>query len=174
MTGDAGEQPIEHVLKSGTGAELGKIGQDVAHQAHGILPGNQPGNSGDDEGVAAERLQLESDPGQVVMEAPGNGNLAEGEFNCLGKEQALRFNCAALALQLQPLEGDPFAGGVLVDDYQLRAGLAEDVFAVKLSDDGECREVTLGGLRPEGFPGFADRWGNNLGWIDQVWIYRRR
>jgi len=135
MAGDTGKQVIKPVLKGCAGTDLAQVCQDVAHQSDGVLFSGHSRDRGDHQGVAAEGLKLETDSGQLRAETFCNGNLAERKLKGLGKEQALGFNSAGQMLLFQTLVRDPFAGGMLVDDHQLRTGLAEDVFTVELADD---------------------------------------
>ncbi len=66
MAGDSGEQFIQHILKSGAGAELDEISQDIPYQAKRVSFGCQSRDCGDHKGVAAEWFQLETETGQIL------------------------------------------------------------------------------------------------------------
>ncbi len=108
------------------------------------------GTLADQDGPAAERLDLQAEAGEDVAASEDLVGLDGGQLDRLGDEQALGFDPAALDAALQLLVQDPLVQGVLVDDDHAVVGLGDQVAVVDLDRLRERRRSGSGGVAGTG------------------------
>lgn len=143
-------------------AKLGEVVDGVSD--HGFVPsfGEDGGDGLERKGVAAKRVDFETDLFKK-LEVVGQSLGAQGvEFEALGKQQRLNFFVGRGEGFFEAFKTDAFVGGVLVDDDHARGVFADDVHAFELADDFEARKI-LAGLDVADFAERDARWFGERG-----------